>query len=347
MKKILKFLLAFCALLLLGRAAHAQGYRIGDSLPISSSLVNPGVISTAQGTINFCAHPASGVPCANKVNTFTDATLGTACPTSTQIVLVGTNTCVNATDVRGNWGVWIGNGTYDFTITVPTGQSFGPYTITVGVTSGGNISAGTISATGQITSTVATGTAPLVIASTTLVPNLNAQFHNGLTAPGSAIVGVSDTQTLTNKTLTGASSGNAVTLVCAQAPSVAITGNSSAQQYYSCTIPASTVGTLKGVRFTAGNTHSGSTSVQYTATLNGQNLYTYSTNGGAPMMSGVILNTGATSGTVTAFTVPSTSDSVASLSSLSWSSSQTLSFLFNVANTDTVTPIQLVVELIQ
>lgn len=55
--------------------------------------------------------------------------------------------------------------------------------------------------TQQITSSVSTGTAPFSIASTSVVANLNSQFHNGLTAPGSAIVGVSDTQALTNKTL--------------------------------------------------------------------------------------------------------------------------------------------------
>lgn len=37
----------------------------------------------------------------------------------------------------------------------------------------------TLSASGQITSTLATGTAPFVVASTTLVTNLNAQFWNG------------------------------------------------------------------------------------------------------------------------------------------------------------------------
>lgn len=56
--------------------------------------------------------------------------------------------------------------------------------------------------TQQITSSVSTGTAPFSITSTTVVPNLNAQLHGGLTAPASAIVGINDTQTLTAKTLT-------------------------------------------------------------------------------------------------------------------------------------------------
>lgn len=62
----------------------------------------------------------------------------------------------------------------------------------------------TVSATGQFTSTVTTGTAPLVIASTTAVTNLNADLLDGQHAPSGTIVGTSDTQTLTNKTLTSA-----------------------------------------------------------------------------------------------------------------------------------------------
>lgn len=59
-----------------------------------------------------------------------------------------------------------------------------------------------VSASSQITSTVTTGTAPLVIASTTGVTNLNADLLDGQHAPSGTIVGTSDTQTLTNKTLT-------------------------------------------------------------------------------------------------------------------------------------------------
>lgn len=58
----------------------------------------------------------------------------------------------------------------------------------------------------QVTSTVSTGTAPFSIASTTQVPNLNVSQLGGLTPPGSAIVGLTDIQTLTNKTLTSPTS---------------------------------------------------------------------------------------------------------------------------------------------
>jgi len=59
-----------------------------------------------------------------------------------------------------------------------------------------------VSASSQISSSLATGTAPFSIASTTVVSNLNADMLDGKHAPAGDIVGTSDTQTMTNKTLT-------------------------------------------------------------------------------------------------------------------------------------------------
>jgi hypothetical protein len=211
---------------------------------------------------------------------------------------------------------------------------------------------GALSISGQFISTLATGTAPFSIASTTVVPNLNAQLHGGLTAPASAIVGISDTQALTNKTLTGASNGNSVNLLNAQANAGAITGTGSPVNIYTYTIPANTVANLKGIRLTVSVNHStGSASVAYALTLNGQTVWTNSNSlTGFGSAQFTILNTGATSGTFSRIgqLFGSGGDSWTDpIPSLSWSSNQALSLTFNVANTDQVTPIQWVVELIQ
>lgn len=64
------------------------------------------------------------------------------------------------------------------------------------LTVNGNVSAS------RFISTVTSGTSPLSVVSSTLVTNLNANFLNGKSAPSGNIVGTTDTQTLTNKTLT-------------------------------------------------------------------------------------------------------------------------------------------------
>jgi hypothetical protein len=79
--------------------------------------------------ISWCAHPANAVPCTNKVTTYTTATLATACPLSAQIVLDGTTSCVASPDYQNNWGVWIGPGAYDYTITIGT-NNYGPFYVT-------------------------------------------------------------------------------------------------------------------------------------------------------------------------------------------------------------------------
>ena len=71
----------------------------------------------------------------------------------------------------------------------------------------GNVGIGTstnlykLSVNGQIQSQASQGTAPFVVQSTTNVPNLNADTVDGKHAPSGDIVGTSDNQTLTTKTL--------------------------------------------------------------------------------------------------------------------------------------------------
>ena len=59
---------------------------------------------------------------------------------------------------------------------------------------------------------VVTGTAPLTITSTTVVANLNADKVDGKDAPTGDIVGTTDAQTLTNKTLTSPTIGTSIAL---------------------------------------------------------------------------------------------------------------------------------------
>ena len=66
--------------------------------------------------------------------------------------------------------------------------------------SGINAAAGIVTAS-RFVSNVLTGTAPISVASSTRVDNLNAQYVGGFGAPTSQVVGTNDTQTLTNKTI--------------------------------------------------------------------------------------------------------------------------------------------------
>lgn len=139
----------------------------------------------AGATISVCAQGSPGIPC-------------------TPVVASGVS------NGQGIFAVTVPIGTYTVTVfrlgVVATSSTVvvAPSNITVAnnVTySGTVVFSGNVTFTNQITSTLPTGTAPFSIASTTVVPNLNAQLHNGLTAPASAIVGISDSQILTNKTM--------------------------------------------------------------------------------------------------------------------------------------------------
>jgi hypothetical protein len=90
------------------------------------------------------------------------------------------------------WSSGTGNDIYRLNGNVGIGTSV----ISQKLTIIGNVSAG------QFISTVTSGTAPLVVSSTTQISNLNASLLAGKSPPSGDIVGTTDSQTLTNKTLT-------------------------------------------------------------------------------------------------------------------------------------------------
>jgi hypothetical protein len=145
MRKLL-ILLAF----LFPALCSAQGYRF-DSQISSEFLVSTTAIPSltnvltipASAIVAFCNFPANAVPCTNKATTYTSVSLGTSCPTSTQIVLSGTTSCVASPDAQENWGVWVPSGQYSYTISI-AGVNFGPYVVNFGVPSGTNLTLGTV-----------------------------------------------------------------------------------------------------------------------------------------------------------------------------------------------------------
>jgi len=102
--------------------------------------------------------------------------------------------------IASRWIVSVGSSIYRLEGNVGIGTSVTPQKLTVL----GNVSAG------QFISTVTSGTAPLVVLSDTQVTNLNASFLRSKTPPTGDIVGTTDTQTLTNKTLTSPTINTAI-----------------------------------------------------------------------------------------------------------------------------------------
>ena len=131
-----------------------------------------------------------------------------------------------------------------------------------------------------------------------------------------------------------------------------ITGNSGVETVYTYTLPANTVANLKAFRINLSYQHAGSASVAYATSFNGINMQTWSSTAAQGLEHLTLINTGSASCAIEGFAL-SNAPAVAAAGAgnvangLSWASSQVVNFTFNVANTDTVTGMQFVVELLQ
>ncbi len=152
------------------------------------------------------------------------------------------------------------------------------------------------------------------------------------------------------------STGDYILSSCTAAASGAITGTSAAVNVYSCSVPANAIPTGGCLRATAYFIHTGSTSVAYvwnfgaTATA-AQNSSTSATTNGKSVMMACALAGSSTSEFINVDPMIIGTSLAASgataTASQDYASGFTVTFTFNVANTDSVTPKGAVFEVLQ
>ena len=175
------------------------------------------------------------------------------------------------------------------------------------------------------------------------------------------VVGDTLAQTLTSKTLNGASNGNSVTLLNEQGSTAILTGNSTDQVIYTYTMPANTLAAGKGLRVTVYAEHdAGSATISWKVNFGGTAWTTVPLSDTTPPVKAerfeclIFNNAGVTNaqhGSAWVITNSGGSASVISSGSSSaavaTTSSVTITFTFNVASTDQARGMQFLVELIQ
>jgi hypothetical protein len=180
-----------------------------------------------------------------------------------------------------------------------------------------------------------------------------------LTLPTSTdtLVARATSDTLANKILTGPGSGNSVTLLaaCTFGSSAAIVGTGAAANAFTCTVPGNTFAAGKGVRITFFLNHStGTSSVSYGFNYGGTNIpVVISPGAGVVTQTLLLLNNPGVTNAQTLFGLPAFNGTsiaggpFAVAFAKDSTVNQTLSITFTVANTDQVTPVGMISEVVQ
>jgi hypothetical protein len=173
----------FPSLLLQAAQAGASTYLTADTElggGYAGVLLNRGAATANNRLWAVENQPSAGNSSSQfAISTYRDAGIPTALLTILRSGNVGIGTSSPAANLEVN-----GTTKFDGLVTFASGQTFPGGTIT-----GGEAVQGNVSSSGQLISTVAQGTAPLQVTSTTQVANLNASLLGGIAASAFATVG--------------------------------------------------------------------------------------------------------------------------------------------------------------
>jgi hypothetical protein len=168
---------------------------VAGGVGIAKSLIVGGSINTTSTAASSVAWTTSGVNLKLPARTYTDTTSISAVPASyVNTVLAPTFASTNVITIANAANLFVDAPVAGTNSTLTNAWAIyangriraSDFTGTIGVTTASSGAFTTLSASGQITSTLAIGTAPFVVTSTTNVANLNASSLSGATfaAPG-------------------------------------------------------------------------------------------------------------------------------------------------------------------
>lgn len=118
-------------LLISSTLSFGQAVRF-DGIAATTNQANPisGLYYQLLAIPNSIIAICSGSPC-TLATTYTSSSGLTSCPLSAQLTRPGSTICYSQSDGSGNFGAWLGAGSYQYTITTPQGTTFGPYSFGV------------------------------------------------------------------------------------------------------------------------------------------------------------------------------------------------------------------------